>query len=346
MNAPRTVLPFDVDLSTIETLSCLVLEIWGSEIYRLNKLDADRFFPATREHASEMGLVDLIGEPRSIYRRALFRAWLLLNAVLAPEQFEHDDSRLLRPGPWPNAVACRHWYATACPMARLDEARQLSPLRLPGHFTTRGDWFLGIASGSRSRRLGERAIDLLTSRRANITRMLLGLGLPVRGFASSISPGQRWSDAEFRSRLRTFDDEERPRTLKLHDILRLGGITTLDLLAATHQADAAAVANPPGRLDEFRHLWRSRLNAYDRHARIWSRWIVFAFDSMRHPDAANTQKLKGGSELLTLYDDLDEWVVDDQDRPGDAEQFFFFDRLCDDLSAALRRATPRSRPNT
>ncbi len=339
----RTVLPFDVDLCTIETLSCLVLEIWASEIYKLDH-DVDRFFPATRDQAARAGLVELIGEPESIYRRALFRAWLLLNAVVAPEQFEHDDSRLLRPGPWPNAVACRHWYSTACPMASQNEARQLAPLRLPGHFTTRGDWFLGVASGSRSRRLGERAIDLLTSRRANITRMLLGLGLPVRGFASSITGERRTSDAEFRSRLRTYDDQEHPRRLRLQDLLRLSGITTLDLLAASHQNEDAPDLSVATNAIDFRHLWRSRLRAYDRHARIWSRWLIFAFDSMRHPDAPNKQKLDGGPDLFTLYDSLDRWVVEYDDRKEEAPQFFFFDRLCDDLSAALGARRPARDP--
>src|SRR5438132_14328650 len=54
------------------------------------------------------------------------------------------------------------------------------PVGLPGKYTCRGDWFLAVARGSRSYRLGERAIDLLCTRRANIVRVQTGVGLPVR----------------------------------------------------------------------------------------------------------------------------------------------------------------------
>ncbi len=328
-----TVLPFDVDLSTLESLSCLMLEVWASEIYRVDE-NVARIFPPRRDAPTDFGLVELIDREEGRHRRALFRAWLLVNAVLAPEQFPRENFRLHRERPWPNAVACRHWYATASPVAMEQErsGRQLTPLRLPGHFTTRGDWFLGIAAGSRSRRLGERAIDLLTSRRANITRMQRGLGMPVRGFSESImSEDGHWSDAEFRTPFRTYDEDHsgRPRRLRLHDMLWLGGHP---MPRGIFKAES---------IPSLFHLWRSRLRGYDRHARIWFRWLIYAFDSMHHRETPAPHKLEFGDDLFSRYDDLEAWMLaPDASQKTDAA-FSHFNRLCDELSASLRRATPR-----
>ena len=84
-----------------------------------------------------------------------------------------------------HAVASRHWYKTACTFSNdlynSDGIHDsLEALRLPGHFSARGDWYLGSPASSRSRLLAQHAIDLLSSRRGNLARMHQGLGLPVR----------------------------------------------------------------------------------------------------------------------------------------------------------------------
>lgn len=89
------------------------------------------------------------------------------------------------------AIASRRWYSTATappeaasasPEATEDAAptEVFVPLALPGRFCVRGDWFLAVARGSCLPRLGERTMDILCSRRANMVRLQLGLGLPVR----------------------------------------------------------------------------------------------------------------------------------------------------------------------
>jgi hypothetical protein len=117
------------------------------------------------------------------YQDELFRTFLLLSEVLEFSKLvdaTHVFDFQIRGGD-PSAVAARHWYKTASAFEEeYSPADPVIPLRLPGNFSTRGDWFLAIPACSRSRRLGEHAMDLLNSRRANFTRLQLGLGLPVR----------------------------------------------------------------------------------------------------------------------------------------------------------------------
>src|SRR5262249_9623181 len=102
-----------------------------------------------------------------------------------------------------SAVASRHWYKTAsqCP----DEITSKEPLvavRLPGRFSVRGDWFLAVSGGSRSIRQAERALDLLNSRRANVIRLQLGVGLPTRGWhGNEDSPSPESSVGILRTKL-------------------------------------------------------------------------------------------------------------------------------------------------
>ncbi|MCF7961786.1 MAG: hypothetical protein K9M08_13685 [Pirellula sp.] len=76
-----------------------------------------------------------------------------------------------------DAVAIRTWYATG--VHAQSERSGLIPVRLPGGFAVRGDWFLGVARGSRSMELARRAIDNLRSTSMNLKRFRQGIGLPV-----------------------------------------------------------------------------------------------------------------------------------------------------------------------
>jgi hypothetical protein len=109
----------------------------------------------------------------------------------------------------------------------------------------RGDWFLAVSKNSRSLRLAHRAIDLVSSRRANISRLQLGLGLPTRDM---IPPA-----AFDRLRTRLFKpgiNGER-RTVSYEDLLYIGA----------------------GKATGLRWFWRSGLKDYDRHAKIFQKWL-------------------------------------------------------------------------
>src|SRR5207253_6051294 len=121
-----------------------------------------------------------------------FRAWLLLGDFITQARFPSENLRFTLPpqSNRPRAAAARHWYSTASIAYRKlgtgiaadspSGGGSLIPTRLPGRFSVRGDWDLAIAKGSLSTRLGERALDLLSSRRAQIERLRNGLGLPTR----------------------------------------------------------------------------------------------------------------------------------------------------------------------
>ena len=140
-------------------------------------------------------------------------------------------------------MASRHWYKTAtqCP----DEIAAREPLvavRLPGRFAVRGDWFLAISGGSRSIRQAERAVDLLSSRRANVTRLQMGVGLPTR------VPRPDGHGALF---TKLISHERGKDSLEYEVFLKIA-------------------ANDDGK---FFWLWRSSLDGYAQCNRIWHRWL-------------------------------------------------------------------------
>ena len=314
---PGRIMPFDVDLSTVESFSCMVLEVWASELFSSHP----HIFPRRRDYRPGSGFLQLIRGEGTLIRRALYRARLLLNSVLDPLRFKRDRFRI-RPGADPiRAAASRHWYSTASGVVTEDESSGgplWTPLRLPGHFTIRGDWFLGVAHGSRSRRLGERAIDLLTSRRANITRMQMGVGLPVRGLPTKLDQNGDWIDAEFRSPFFGEDAEGHRRRLRLHDLLRLGRRPSLPHIFNENQDYC------------FYWLWRSGLQDYDRHSRIWSKWLIYVLDEMRSISSLTADP----DATLALYDELASHA-----EATDEPLFRRFDALCNDLEEALGRST-------
>lgn len=344
---------FDIDLATFESLSCLFLEIWGSEVRELQAWAfwsahfaaemaryhgphpegpqralqniEGRSFPRWRDDAQGFGLPELC----VLYRRPLFRTWLLIASAWAPDASDRDGFRLRKRPASTRAVASRHWYSTACPAAVKTD--HLMPIRLPGSCIVRGDWFCGIARGSRSRRLGERAIDLLCSRRANLTRMQLGLGLPTRGFRDAT---QHWAP-EFRSPLSTYDIAGRPRNLNLRDFEWLG--------AQPPDEDAEPAAGA-----ESAWLWRSRIMHYDRHSRIWTKWLLYTYDNLMDPSSPAFRLFTSADECLRLYDSLEEWAKSPRVAwPADTASkellraFTSFESLCRDLERALARATIR-----
>ncbi len=289
---------FDIQAIAAQTFSCLVLEIWASEIYqrlkqekkkaaeKLRKADRNskkyqqlkrkrdessvefsRFITdiSTRNwdmDAPRQGLIDWLEK----YQKELFKTWLLLVEALDLRGMAQAvaGGGLTRKEAHPATVAVRHWYKTAC---KATEQMSLNdpfvPLGLPGNFTMRGDWFLAVAGGSRSRHLAERALDLLNSRRANQARLRLGLGLPVRHIyktnglhtaLTALDQGGQLQDASHSGLLRK-------NHVRFENLLRLGG-------AEESQTQSAKRAPKP-----FYWLWRSGLHKYYRHAKIWQEWL-------------------------------------------------------------------------
>lgn len=271
----RPVTAFDICGTSSQTLSSLILEIWASEIYDNNpaargrlveKLTSRYWRVAPKSH----GLIEWLGE----YKRELFKTWLLLIEVMDFNAYAaaiKDGTILSNWESNPTAIATRHWYKTAChETENTSYDDPLVPVGLPGHFSMRGDWFLAVAGGSRSSRLADRALDLLNSRRANHSRLKKGLGLPTR----------KLDDLDMRTAILTLDFsskenvDNRPRrisSVKYADLLRIG-------------------SNEDRREEEFHWLWRSGLNHYYRHTRIWSRWLeqmILWWDRMRYVERDN-----------------------------------------------------------
>jgi hypothetical protein len=127
------------------------------------------------ETASERvlrSLSELLLEKES--RDVLLETLSLLSGYL-PSRFRRQELRAGKADG--DAVAIRTWYATG--VHAQSERSGLIPVRLPGGFAVRGDWFLGVAKGSRSMELARRAIDNLRSTSMNLKRFREGIGLPV-----------------------------------------------------------------------------------------------------------------------------------------------------------------------
>lgn len=191
------------------------------------------------------------------YWLELYKCWLILIEVI-------NFSDIARVGTISNyefksrkadfsAIASRHWYKTAtqCP-DEISLAEPLVPVRLPGHFTARGDWFLAVSGGSRSIRQGERALDLLNSRRSNVTRLQMGIGLPTR---ESTTQGPNAVRTVERLRTKLISHEGGQDTLEYGALLQIG--------AGAEYGDK----------ENFYWLWRSSLDDYANCNRIWHRWL-------------------------------------------------------------------------
>lgn len=249
---------FDVSMLAPETLSCLVLEVWASQILETNKVAPGNTPPFGNERHSTcpLGLSDYLGNPGGPkdYTEELFLAWVLLGEVFSSVQFE-SDSLVFRSRPADmKAAAVRHWYGTAAMVyANADNQTDWVPVRLPGRFSVRGDWFLGVAEGSRSMRLADRAIDLLSTRRGNAERLQHGIGLPVRDFGATRGeqPTELWTP------LQCWQKAVGQRPVTYDDILKL---------ASVYPTDGS------GQGDHY-WIWRSAVKDYDRHNRIWMRWL-------------------------------------------------------------------------
>jgi KaiC/GvpD/RAD55 family RecA-like ATPase len=235
---------FDLAMVAPETFSCLVLEMWFSEIYKAKPAEGKRLAMQMKhrswtETGDDLSLSTLVRN----HTDELYCTWLLLAESLDLGAFGGRTDGFGfggRPAA-PNAIVTREWYGSASLSAERDTEDPKRFCRLPGAFTVRGDWFLAVVRGSRSDGLADRALDLLVSSDGNVERLMRGLGLPTR----------RGTDkkAILSSRLRGWHGSQGPGTLTYEDVQSLG--------------------IGPG----FHWLWRSNLKRYDATAAVWERWL-------------------------------------------------------------------------
>lgn len=210
------------------------------------------------------------------YSLQLYKMWLLLLEVVefteyyAPERpFELKASH----EPPTGTVAARHWYKTACATLAGDKkspeahvARTRIPVRMPGYFSMRGDWFLAVAKGSRSSKLADRALDMLTSRRANYTRLSLGLGLPTR----DIMQGENVK--HIRTRLSVISHDT-PFNVTYGDLLQLSGDYGYEY--NREETGSPRISFYP---NQFFWLFRTGFKDFDRQAITIRKWVFRLFN--------------------------------------------------------------------
>lgn len=325
---------FDFGMNDGEAFSCLVLEIWSSEIYasrkriderqkkhsrlsfawRLSEKKWDKpriienlsLLEGLRARGANDGtktLEEIIvaqkeGQ-RMGYALELYKTWLLLIEVIdfsdlisAPNKFSFEfKSRQSSP----DAVSAHHWYQSACDLIDQHElAEDLVAVRLPGHFSVRGDWFLASAGGSRSNRLAQRAIDLLSSRRANIKRLQLGIGLPTRKIVQN--PEKEFK--HLRTRLVSTDGKTgRLRNVSYEEFLAIAGRTCKG-------------KTDPRKDEEFYWLWRSSIYGYARYSKVWQKWLT-RMALWWH--TIHTRYRSAWAPGFDLYDKIDNYL---DDKPG------------------------------
>jgi KaiC/GvpD/RAD55 family RecA-like ATPase len=342
----NAVAAFDLAMPSPESFSCLLLEIWASEILRSERLGllsggnrdvtnevidqlATRKWDSVRRGTN--GLITwLSGEPahgdRSVQRfrgfsLELYRSWLLLIEALDLSSFENvtgafafKDAHEANSG----SVATRHWYKTAVARDKSGGDRGVRYCRLPGHFSTRGDWFLAVARGSRSSRLGDLALDLLCSTRGNMRRLLVGLGLPTRHLTNE------GDFSRFGTRLeqRSHEPAHVTSTLTYGDVLNLGSSET------------------NCKSEKYYWLWRSGLAHYHHQAMIWQNWSYRILRRWQKLRVAAGHKWISG---FRIYDLLDQAAGPRGDVAEKAcaelealPSFRDFPDRCEDLLAQLR----------
>ncbi|MFN6303301.1 MAG: hypothetical protein ACK6AT_11045 [Planctomycetota bacterium] len=173
-------LPYDIDIRASESLNCQILETWFSAIVfgKIFERGLSKAHGASDVAISVLGFLEDgpdLAKLLKDYPDELRYSIEMIN--------EHLPARLRKDGfsatpPDENAVAFRTWFASAVLSQR--NGPSLAPLRLPGRFSTRGDWHVGVAKGSRSMLLAHSAIDKLTSESMNRRRLRDGVGLPTR----------------------------------------------------------------------------------------------------------------------------------------------------------------------
>ena len=239
-----------------EHLPCLVLEVWATEIDNDMKPSLSR-----RDSKAEVSLLSMLTD----YRKQLFQACYTLKAALPSSLFDDHKRTLAVRDANSVSIASRSWYSTLpLPGGQQSESPygELTLLPLPGKWSVRGDWFLAMTRRSRSFRMGERVTDILCSKRGSIIRLQEGIGLPTRS-CEDPAAAELWTPFKQVHRDALWNpSDSNPEQVRVHykDLREIG----------------AAGPDKLG-LDGLNWLWRSRIIGYERHSRIWRRWICSLF---------------------------------------------------------------------
>ena len=278
--------PFDVDLSTDESLNCLLLEMWASGICsHLNENDL-KDLSVRRSEETPHTLRTLLGR----YAPSLYSSMVLLVSHI--QHYKRQGWGLTRKHVSAQASASREWYHTASARLSGGEESSLTLLALPGSFSTRGDWGFAVASGSRSRRLGHLALDQVLSRRLSIVRLHDGIGLPSRDVATDSRVGDlltaiRCSEPHGPMKGKT-------TSIKYREMAELG-----------HSAVESGFAG-----DGINWLWRSRIDNYDRDTFLFRRWLVRMIEEqdvwITSPAVMTVE-----TDSVDLYSENNEFEIDD-----------------------------------
>lgn len=268
-------------------------------------------------------------QPEHGYSLELYKTWLLLieaidfsELITIPNAFSLKlKSRQVSA----SVIAARHWYKSACQFMESISEQELEanwiPVRLPGHFSVRGDWFLTVAGGSRSSRLADRALDLLGSKRANIHRLDEGIGLPVRKLFDESE-----EDYRLQTRLITSDGKQ---------------LTNLSYKRFLSIAES----------EKFHWLWRSNLRGYHSDIRIWHRWLnqmVVWWHSLRLKYASSWTscfEIYAGLENLGRCKDKDKQKKDCEnlvEKFENLETWKDFQKMLTDLIDSLKQVSVES----
>jgi KaiC/GvpD/RAD55 family RecA-like ATPase len=357
---------FDFTMLIPESFSCLILEMWLSEVYEtlMKYVNKNRANPATVKRLRKttqllkgigrrrwysdtrrMTLLDYLHDEKgqsletifegrrnenvNCFSLELYKVWLLLTEAINFSELVDSSSHLnfefKSRDASPQAVSARHWYKTASKFVDSLRPEQLEdnwvPVRLPGHFSVRADWFLAVAGGSRSSRLADHALDLLSSQRSNVTRLQEGIGLPTRKLFG------RNNNAQLRTRLISVPEKGKPLTnVEYEELRRIG--------ASNNSGDENA--------EEFYWLWRSGIAAYNRHSRIWHKWLnrsLLWWHSWRQRYGSNWTN---GFEVYDLLTDAEfgEQSIDQKRLAElrDLESWKHFHEMRDILIAELEQA--------
>lgn len=320
---------FDLHASASPGLSCLILEIWASEILKgIQGEEREAFLAQVSRRgwaATQEGLIELLTK----YKEQLFRTWLLLVEVLDLEDLAAalEEGRLGTRKANPSSIAARHWYKTAWEFSQKQSVDDpVVPAGLPGHFSVRGDWFLAVAGGSRSERLADQALDFLNTRSANYQRLHSGLGLPVRGVVTD----------QLRTGIAMLDygdprNDQRPRrrVSRVHyeNLIRLGG--PVEGLTSGDDRNGTESFRPA----DFNWFFRSQLAHFARHTRIWHEWLgrtIVWWNRMRQVD---------GGAWINGFERYDR-MAHPQSGDEPLEAWDLFCRRCEHLIRELKDASP------
>jgi KaiC/GvpD/RAD55 family RecA-like ATPase len=287
---------FDISTISGESFCCLLLEMWASEMLERHTSSGERAKVAQAISHKHWQTTDKTGRGMLEWLKVesntidLYMSWLLLVDSLPMGELAKPGTPLTFSERLASskAVASRQWYKTACELLiQRHSQEQMIAVGLPGHFSTRGDWFLGVARGSKSALLADRVLDIFSSRRNNFTRLYTGLGLPTRKL------GEDNERRAFLTALTWNDPDGAPQTVRYAELVALGGKAATDF--------RSGLAPSPSDAGEFYWLWRSALRGYHRQSRVFQRWNTHTVRMLNDLKAQNSSGWRGG---LSVYDEL------------------------------------------